>query len=143
MATTARTAINSIMVKPWYRAFMLSALQTAHHDGLDHPTLQRDEDEQDRQDADHRGGGEKVVFDEIHIGETHQAHGDHLHLGTADHHHRPEELVPAPQELDDQQGGNGWSHRRQNHHEEDLELAAAVDAGRIDVVVGNHLDRLP
>src|SRR6266498_2648001 len=42
MATTATTAINSIMVKPWYRAFMHSALQATHHDRLDHPALQRD-----------------------------------------------------------------------------------------------------
>src|SRR5439155_23919951 len=99
-----------------------SALQATHHDGLDHPALQRDEDEQDRQDADHRGGGEQIVFDEVHVGETHQPHGDHLHLSAADHHHRPEELVPAPHELDDQQGGDGGLHRRQNHREEDFEL---------------------
>lgn len=121
----------------------LSALQATHHDGLDHPTLQREKDEQDGQDADHRSGGEEVILDEVHVGEAHQAHGDHLHLGAVDHHHRPEELVPVPHELDDQQGGHGRLHRWQNHREEDSEFTAAVDAGRVDVVVGNHLDSLP
>jgi hypothetical protein len=34
----------------------LSALEATHHYGLDHPTLKRDEDDEDREDADHGGG---------------------------------------------------------------------------------------
>src|SRR5262249_16268610 len=87
--------------------------------------------------------GEQVVLDEVHVGKTHEAHCHYLHLRTAGYHHRPEELVPAPHELDNQQRGNSRLDGRQNHREEDAKLAGAIDAGRVDVIVGDRLDRLP
>src|SRR2546425_10178252 len=120
-----------------------SALQPAHHDGADDPLLAEDEDGENGQDAEHGGGRHQVVLDEVHVGEADQAERDHLPGGAVDAHQRPEQPVPRPHELDDDQSGQGRPHRGQDHPPEDPELAGAVDAGGVDVFARHDLDRLP
>src|SRR2546422_903840 len=55
---------------------------------------------------------------------------------------RPEQLVPRPHELHDDEGRDGRLHGGQDHAPEDPELARAVDARGVDVVARHHLDGL-
>src|SRR5437016_5060991 len=61
-----------------WNAGILSPLQPAHHHGAHDPLLADQEDGQDRQDAQDRGRRHQVVFDEVHVGEAHEAEGDDL-----------------------------------------------------------------
>lgn len=51
-----------------------STLEATHYNSLDHPALQRNEDQQDGQDAEYRGGGEGNRRTAVRGGRTGSTH---------------------------------------------------------------------
>src|SRR6185437_2317260 len=92
-----------------------------------------------RNGADQNGGARDVVGARVHrlaAGERDQRRGDRL-LGSASEHDPEQEFIPDAGELPDHGDDQDRRRERKDDLEKDAPEAGAVDAGRLDEVIGD------
>src|SRR5919201_3320069 len=111
-------------------------LDGARGQASDEVALQREEDDQRQHHGDERGGGHQVPAAAVR---PDQRPDDHRHRGGARprEHQRHQQVVPDPHELEDGDGGDGRRGQRQDDAGEDTDVSRAVDAPRLQQLVGN------
>ena len=118
-----------------------SALDRAGEDAADEEPLEQEEHGQRHRRLEERAGGQQV----LELAELAGLGGDHdrrrrRRLVGADHRDGDQVVVPGPQELEDRERGEHRHRQREHQAPEDAEVVGAVDARRLEDVLGQRRD---
>src|SRR3954447_15709696 len=123
--------------------FTRSSLHPRQRDALDERSLGEQEDHDDRDHEDDRRCHREVPLHVVEPAEVGQRDGQRpVVLALTDVGERPEEVVPAEQEAEQRRGRDRWSRERNEDTQQDLQLAGAVDARGVGVLLGNRQEEL-
>ena len=101
------------------------------------------EGDDERRGEDRRGRGQRaVVRAGLGVGEEHHAERRRRELRVGDDDQRPVQVVPVRDEREHREGGDRRPGARHDDAPDDLELAHAVEARRVDDLVGIALEEL-
>ena len=116
-----------------------SALDRTGEDAADEEPLEEEEHGQRDRRLEEGAGGEQV----LELAELAGLGGDHdrrrcRRLVGADHRDGDQVVVPGPQELEDRERGEHGHRQREHEAPEDAEVVGAVDARRLEDVLGQR-----
>ena len=119
-----------------------SSLHTADHDPGNVMPLQRKEKNQDRKDREHGAGHHQLCVLDVLADEVRHCDRQRVPRTVREDDQRPHEIVPGRHEHEDRQGHQDGARERHHDRPVDAEFSGAVDARRVEQIVGDRQHEL-